>query len=382
MGRALIVPASFLVLLLNSCYVTTQGYHLMRHQLAARPVERLQRNAVRDVSLSAGMEEEQRLFRDVDRIRTYGIEQVRLTAGKSFTTYVRTDRDYLVDVVSAAREDRFERKEWRFPIFGAFPYKGFYRTEPAMRLAAQLRREGWDVYVRRVDAFSTLGFFRDPLYSFMAGYEEARLADLVLHEMAHATLWIRDEAQFNEEFATFVGRTGARDYLVERYGPEDPRVLDLEMQRLDNDTFREDMLRLRDQLQELYESVRDLEDGYSRRERILREKEATIAAFQREFAATYHDRYRSERFLAGAEITINNAYLDLFSTYTGNLHLFEEYHHLLGGTLGETTEALVYLMTNRPGGERPTATLRRTLEELRESRNVPDRATLPGEDQT
>jgi predicted aminopeptidase len=355
------------VLLLGSCYVTTQGYHLMRHQLSARSIER--------VSSSVSIQAEQQLFREVERLRAFGLEEIGLVAGKSFTTYVRTDRDYLVDVVSAARADRFERKEWRFPFFGSFPYKGFYRPEPAVRLTEQLRREGWDVYVRRVDAFSTLGFFRDPLYTFMLEYEESRLADLILHEMAHATLWVRSEAQFNEEFATFVGRTGAREYLLTRYTPEDPWLLDLEERRRDGDTYREDMLRLRDELHQLYEGAIRTDAA---RAPVLQEKERIIAEFQKEFAATYHERYQSERYLAGAEIAINNAYLDLFSTYTGNLHLFEELHLLLGGSLRETVDVVISLVNGRAARESPTDALRRMLEELREDREAVSRGTISG----
>ena len=349
------------VFLLGSCYLTTQGYHLLQDQVAARSVTRFQETIPASAARTPEQELELRLFQEVDRIREFGLAEVGLTAGKSFTTYVRTDRDYLVDVVSAARSDRFERKEWSFPVFGRFPYKGFYNTDAAARLAEQLRREGWDVYVRRVDAFSTLGFLREPLYTFMTAYDDARLADLILHEMAHATLWVKDEAQFNEEFAVFVGRTGAREYLVRQFGEEDERIIDLDRRRVDAATYREDILGLRDTLNELYENAIELEDEFSRRERILREKEAIIGRFQEEFRETYEERYVSDAYRRAAEITINNAYLDLFSTYTGNLHLFEEYHRLLGGSLGQTVDALVLLITTRPAGERPTDTLRRVL---------------------
>jgi predicted aminopeptidase len=358
-------------LLLNSCYITTQGYHLLRHQITARPVERVRRAAAADPEQIRKYE----FFSAVESIRRFGIEELGLTADSAFTTYVKTDRGYLADVVSAVRVDRFERKEWSFPFFGAFPYKGFYQPGGANRLATQLQSGGWDVHVRRVDAFSTLGFFRDPLYSFMIDYEESRLADLILHEMAHATLWVPSEGQFNEEFATFVGRAGARAYLVERYGPEDPRVAQLEKHRVDATTFREDMLRLRDRLHLLYtgdtgdtgedapadrkeddpsrESDPSQDHAGVRRSLVLREKAVIIEAFQRDFAATYDQRYRGDRFRAAAEIPINNAYLDLFTVYTGNIHLFEEFHRLHGGPLSDTIQALVALVEYRRVNERP-----------------------------
>lgn len=355
--------AGLQVMFLGSCYLAAQGYHLVQHQAAATPVERLQKRSAAHGTIVLDEGRESLLFQRVDRIREYGRTEIGLTVGKSFTTYVATEKEYLADVVSATRSDRFERKEWSFPFFGRFPYKGFYRPESAYRLAKMLREERWDVYVRRVDAFSMLGFLREPLYTFMTEYDEARLADLILHEMAHATLWVRNETQFNEQFATFVGRTGARDYLVDRYGPEDAHLIELEVRRADAEVFRTDMLGLRDELAALYTEIHasPAADEGERRSRLLREKEAVIRRFQNEFIATYHERYRSERYLPVAEIPINNAYLDLFSTYTGELHLFEEYHRKRGGTLAETVAALLDLIASRPTGERPIDALRRAL---------------------
>ena len=99
---------------LSSCYVTTQGYHLVAQQLSARPVERWKV----DEDLTG---EEAELFRRVEEIREYAHSTLELTAGRNYTTYLRVEGDYLVDVVSAAGELSFERKEWWFPFFGRFP---------------------------------------------------------------------------------------------------------------------------------------------------------------------------------------------------------------------------------------------------------------------
>ncbi len=296
------------VLLLSSCYVTTQGYHLLRTQASATSVERLRARQ----SLS----DEERVFFDrVEAVRTFAAQEIGLNDSDNYTTYVSTDREYLVDVVSAAAKTSFTRKEWWFPFFGRFPYKGFYRTPPARRLAQRLSDDGWDTIVRRVDAFSTLGFFRDPLFTYMLRYSEARLTELIIHEMAHATLWVRDEGQFNEEFATFVGREGSAQFLAETYGADSALVEELREARRDRETFNDDMSRLRDQLDTLYKSGANEEE-------ILDRKEEIIEEFRSEFVATYPERYLSDRFLFLAEQPINNAYVDLFETYTGNLDRF------------------------------------------------------------
>ena len=317
------------VLSLTSCYVTTQGYHLLAQQIAAEPIHRLDRNEL--------SEAERTLLDRVAPVRRFAAQRLHLDADDAYTTLYRTERDYLVDVVSAAREFSFERKEWWFPFFGSFPYKGFYRRDAAERLARRLDRNGWDVIIRPVEAFSTLGFFQDPLVSFMAGYDEARLAELVIHETAHATLWVRGEAQFNEEFATFVGQTGARAYLIDRYGPDDDRIAQLEARRADGERFRADVLSLKGELADLYRHRDRLSDAETRAA-----KRAVIAAYQRSFADRYDEHYATDRFLFFSETDVNNAYLDLFETYTGNLDRFQEFHdRIADGDLPETIAAII-----------------------------------------
>ena len=243
------------------------------------------------------------------RVRQYATTEIGLAAGDNYRSYVQYDRDYLVDVVSAVDELSFTRKEWRFPIVGSVPYKGFYNPDKAQKLARRLKTDGWDVVTRPVTAFSTLGYFKDPLYSFMVSYDDARLSELLIHEMAHATLWVKGQSQFNEEFATFVGRAGALDYMRSTFGPDSPEVTDLLAHRHDANQFRSDVLRLRDQLQTLYDSA--AETGRTTGREILTRKRAVIATFQREFDATYTERYRTDRYRFFVDAEINNAWIDL-----------------------------------------------------------------------
>lgn len=310
------------VLALSSCYVTTQGYHLLRTQARATPVERLrERGAVNAV--------ESDFFTQVEAIRRFAAEELGLAASRNYTSYVATDRDHLVDVVSAAGATSFERKEWWFPFFGRFPYKGFYRPEPAQRLARRLHEDGWDVIIRPVGAFSTLGFFRDPLFTYMIDYGEARLAEMIIHEMAHATLWVSSEGQFNEEFATFVGLRGSERYMIAQYGADSAEVETLRNDRHDEEQFRGDIAELRDRLEALYATEPDVD-------RILSQKEKIIDAFRADFMGTYEERYAGDRYRFMADQRINNAWIDLFHTYTGNLARFEALYDAMDQDLPAT----------------------------------------------
>ncbi|MEX2442909.1 MAG: aminopeptidase [Alkalispirochaeta sp.] len=304
--------------LLFSCYLPRQGYHLVAQQFATRPIS--------SIPTEARSQEERELFAEVARIRSYAADELGLAVGGSYTTYYETDRDHLVDVVSAAREFSFERKEWWFPVFGRFPYKGFYRRAPAERLARRLDARGWDVIIRPVDAFSTLGYFTDPVISFMAEYTVARLAELITHEAAHSTVWLRGESQFNEEFATFLGRVGAERYITRRYGPDSAELRDLVQRRRDQERFRTDVLALKEQLRELYSAGSDLPENELRTA-----KRTRIAAFQREYGLHYAERYETKTYRFFSEITVNNAYLDLFDTYSGDIDRFYQFHRQVAG---------------------------------------------------
>ncbi|MFW5695262.1 MAG: aminopeptidase [Alkalispirochaeta sp.] len=330
--------------LLSSCYVPRQGSHLVAQQIAARPIS--------SISEEERTSSEQDLFAQVHRVRSFAADELGLTLGTSYTTYYRTDRDHLVDVVSAAREFSFERKEWWFPVFGRFPYKGFYRPEPARRLARRLDGRGWDVIIRPVDAFSTLGYFKDPVISFMADYPVERLAELIMHEAAHATVWLRGHSQFNEEFATFVGRVGAELYLSERYGADSPELRALVRRRRDQDRFRADVLALKEELRTLYR-----EQSHLPQRELRAAKRDRITSYQQAYATRYSERYETDTFRFFSEITVNNAYLDLFDTYSGNLDRFYRFHRRVGGSRLEMTIAEISRRAaaweNRPRTDRP-----------------------------
>jgi len=322
MRVAAILLVAGAVLALSSCYVTAQGYHLLRTQARATPVERLrERGAVNAV--------ENDFFTQVEAIRRFAAEELGLAASRNYTSYVATERDHLVDVVSAAGATSFQRKEWWFPFFGRFPYKGFYRPEPAQRLARRLHEDGWDVIIRPVGAFSTLGFFRDPLFTYMIDYGEARLAEMIIHEMAHATLWVSSEGQFNEEFATFVGLFGSERYMIAQYGADSAEVASLRANRRDQERFRIDIAELRRRLEELYAEESDVDRVLARKDEIIRE-------FREEFMRTYDERYRGDRYRFVADQAINNAWIDLFYTYTGNLARFEALYDAMDQDLPAT----------------------------------------------
>ncbi len=147
------------------------------------------------------------------------MDSLGLAAGESFTTFARLDRDTLVLVLSAAYRDRLEAYRWWFPIVGRLPYKGFFRPDDAKRARDGFQARGFDTYLRPASAFSTLGWFNDPLLSTTVRADTAWLVNTVIHELSHNTLFVAGNAEFSESFANFIGARGAEAFFRARNAP-------------------------------------------------------------------------------------------------------------------------------------------------------------------
>jgi len=287
--------------------------------------------------------EEDRLFAQrVGNIRRYAIDELGLSASKNYTRYVELDRNYLAAVVSASARDSFTTHLWWFPIVGRLPYKGFFNPEDARREAARLERRDLDVWIRSVDAFSTLGWFRDPLFSFMKNYSEIRLAELIIHELFHATVFLNGHVQFNEELATFVGILGSRLYMEKMYGESWEEYVDQAAEE-DFTVFLSFVHGLIAELEELYNSNISYDEKMINREIIIR-------TAQRNFLFNYDDNFKTENFRGFGNMEINNAYLDLFRLYYEQDMYFFNLFERTSKDLGEFIRAAKTL--NRSGSLR------------------------------
>jgi predicted aminopeptidase len=331
---------------LGGCYLLKQGVGMLNSYGGAREIP-----AVLDDEGLAGRERD--LLLAVQRIRSFALEELGLRGNDNYTRYKRIDKDYLVDVVSACEKTRFRAKTWRFPLFGSFPYKGYFRRDEALRAARRLEKQGYDVLVRRVQAFSTLGCLRDPVFSFMTGYTELELAELIIHEQAHATLFVKNDAGFNEQFATFVGRKGALLYLERAHGRGSEAYRGAVDALGDRDRFVELMHGLHRRLDRLYRGVLPDEEK-------LRRKQAIIDDFQEDLARTGRERFSTDAYRGAADMQINNALVLSVMRYTADLSLFERYYRATGENLPRMIREL--RRAAREGGH-PREAMRKTLEE-------------------
>ncbi|GHV81831.1 aminopeptidase [Spirochaetia bacterium] len=321
LAAALILGASALF---SGCYTLQQGVIMLGYLGRAVPLEDLtdrtpDASDLRlDTSPSVNGKERNREFAArVGDIRRFAMEELGLKETKNYTRYVEIDRNYLAAVVSAVERDAFVPYEWWFPVVGKVPYKGFFREEDARREGEKLRRRDLDVWIRGVEAFSTLGWFRDPLYSYMRDYPVHELADLVIHELLHATVYLKGHSQFDEELAEFVGREGSHLYIEKRYGPDSEEYRKMVDSAADGAAFVSFIQELIAELGVLYN--RDIP-----REEKLERKAAIIQAAQGRFTEEYEARFREDTYRDFAELPVNNAYLELFRLYYDESRFFDE----------------------------------------------------------
>jgi predicted aminopeptidase len=264
-----------------------------------------------------GTSEDAAFVSRVEDIRVFATTELGLSESKNYTRYVDlrnadgTPKTYLAAVVSASAADSFTTHEWWFPVVGRMPYKGFFNTADAYKERARLEKKGLDVWIRGVDAFSTLGWFRDPLYSYMKDYSARGLADLIIHELFHATVFIKNEVQFNEQLAEFVGSRGAELYIESRFGKETAHgdEEDAAASHADQAAFLAFVRGLTAELDAVYG------DASLTREEKLARKQSVIAAAKERFAAAYDETFATENYRGVSELPINNAWLELYDLY-------------------------------------------------------------------
>ena len=311
----------------SPAYVLRAGWEEGKILSRRRPIAEM----VSDPATPAGTREKLRL---VQQARTYAVKALGLEAGESYTTYSHVDSDTLLLVLSGSAKDRFEPVTWWFPIVGHVPYKGFFEPGDAMEAAADLERRGFDTYLRPSGAFSTLGWFNDPVLSTILRYDDVSLVATVIHELTHNSVFVPSQVAFNESFASFVGDRGAAAYFCALEGETGTRC------RTARDAWADNLVFGRF-LQDL---IAELEAVYSRpdlsREKKLELREATMAAALDRFRADVAPRLRTGAFRSFGNRPVNNATLLASRLYFDSLDLFEAVYQAHGQDLVATVAAI------------------------------------------
>lgn len=202
-------------------------------------------------------------------VRNFASEQLALPENDSYRKFVQLDREYVVWNVVAAPEFSLKPKEWCFPVAGCVSYRGYYQLEDANAFATEQKKAGLDVAVIPVPAYSTLGWFDDPVLSSMFNRGELILAETIFHELAHQQLYVQDDSVFNEAFASSVGEAG-----VDRWLQASKREQDLQV-------YRQHLLRKAEFISLLRRTAKRLNGLYEQKLAVAEMRSQKAALFER-----------------------------------------------------------------------------------------------------
>ena len=150
----------------------------------------------------------------IEEVKQFAVNELGLKGIKNYTSFYDQKGQELMWVVTACPPFKLEAFEWKFPVIGTFSYKGYFMKNMAEEEAKRLKKEGLDVSIRTASGWSTLGILKDPILSNMLLRSDGSLADLIIHELTHGTIFVKDSLAFNENLASFIGKTGASIYFL------------------------------------------------------------------------------------------------------------------------------------------------------------------------
>ncbi len=238
-----------LILLLNFRSLIYYGIVQGKGQLSiiwnARPVKEFLDDPVTPDSVRDKL-----LF--IAEVRKFAIGELGLNDTENYTTMYDQRGKPILWVVTGCKPFTFEPKMWNFPVVGEMPYKGFFIEKMATKEMEHVKAGGYDVGVRNVGGWSTLGWFKDPILSNMLRRSYGDLANLIIHELVHSTIFVKDSVDFNENLASFIGDRGAWEFL-KKYYPS-TYLIKYEQELKDEEIFIDHVLRGADKLDSLYKS--------------------------------------------------------------------------------------------------------------------------------
>lgn len=257
-----------------------------------------------------------------EELRAFARDELELRPSVSYTSYANLRREHVVFVIFAAPEFSLEPKSWWYPVVGTQDYRGFFSEADAQRAADALRDRGYDVYVGGVDAYSTLGWFRDPVLNTFIDYPETDYAELIFHELTHQKTYLRGRTDFNEALATMVAREGVRRWLRSTGDDEGLAAYERKLRR--REIIRNIIEAQRARLADLYATGAPGPEMRAGKAAILRDLRSDLERYRDSWSAGLRDWLSSD---------LTNAHLTSSATYYRMIPRFEELLEECGGEL-------------------------------------------------
>jgi len=264
----------------------------------------------------------------IQRVKAFAELQLKLKPTKNYDTFVELDRPYVTWIVRAAPQYQLSPYEWWFPVVGSVPYKGYFNKSGAKSEASQLSQKGFDTYVRGVTAYSTLGWFDDPVLSTMLQYEPHQLVNLIIHEMVHASVFIEGHVDFNERLATFMGNIGTEIYYSQRTDGGDI-IENIKNENADSRLFSRFITKQLQSLRQWYSEKKDMISQTQKTQRLIQ--------IQEDFSQNVLPQLTEKNYQWFLDANLNNAFLLSLETYQSDLadfarlyeHLDQDFHRFM-----------------------------------------------------
>lgn len=192
----------------------------------------------------------------IREIKRFAIDSLGLDKSGSYESFYDQHGKPILWVITAAEPYQLVARQWHFPIIGTFSYKGFFEKDRADSTVAELKRAGYDTRISEVSAWSTLGFLNDPILSSFLDRPVGSLAELIIHELTHGTLFVKNSLEYNENLADFVGEYGALRFLAQKYGKNSTPYRDYLATKAFYERYDDHILRGTRKLDSLYHSFK------------------------------------------------------------------------------------------------------------------------------
>lgn len=241
-------------------------------------------------------------------VRQFAIDELGLHHSENYTTYYDQGGKPILWNVSASEAYELKPYLWKFPFLGSVPYKGFFDLKRAIKERDKLKTLGYDTRIRVVSGWSTLGILKDPILSNMLERGDGELAEVIIHELVHSTIFIRDEIEFNENLASFIGEVGAQAFLIKYYGDSSLQLKAYKNELGDNDQYKKYIFSSTQKLDSLYKVIADQPDSVK-----SQAKTTMIAAIANAIDTV---NFHQEKYYEIFDKTLpNNAYFMSFIRY-------------------------------------------------------------------
>jgi len=303
-------------------YGISQGIGQISLIIQAEPVKEILEDASFPDSLKAKI-------RLIGEIKQYTIDSLGLKPSKNYTTFFNQHQKSVLFTITACEPYSFRPKEWTFPLLGTVSYKGFFNKEKAKKEFHKLKEEGYDVDIYSPSGWSTLGWFKDPIQSNMLEKSDGSLTNLIIHELSHGTLYVKNNVNFNENLANFIGDKGTELFLIDKFGPTSKAYLDYQHRKKDDKLFADYMLKSTERLDSLYRTFSDEADSLKKSKKRQLITSIVIGVNRLPFyKPKNYFRYSLQAFFEG------NAFFMSFTRYDSQYELFEkEYTQKFGSNL-------------------------------------------------